>query len=176
MKREKPDNKIVVYQDENGVTKVSVRFSDEDLWLTQNQIAEIYDTTQPNISMHIDGILADGELSAKATHQKFLLVQTEGRRQVKREINHYNLDMVIAIGYRVQSQVATRFRQWATQRLHDYIQKGFAMDDERLKQGGARYSGNCSSGSATSAPRSATSISRSRTSMPPPPTMIRART
>lgn len=139
MKREKLDNKIVLYQDENGVTKVSVRFSDEDLWLTQNQIAEIYDTTQPNISMHIDGILADGELSAKATHQKFLLVQTEGRRQVKREINHYNLDMVIAIGYRVQSQVATRFRQWATQRLHEYIQKGFAMDDERLKQGGARY-------------------------------------
>lgn len=135
----KPDNKLVLYQDENGITKVSVRFSDADLWLTQNQIAEIYDTTQPNISMHIDGILKDGELSATATHQKFLLVQTEGRRQVKREISHYNLDMVIAIGYRVQSQVATRFRQWATQRLHEYIQKGFAMDDERLKQGGSRY-------------------------------------
>lgn len=139
MKTDKPENRIVLYQDENGITKVSVRFSDEDLWLTQNQIAEIYDTTQPNISMHIDGILKDHELIEKATHQKFLLVQTEGRRQVKREISHYNLDMIIAIGYRVQSQVATRFRQWATQRLHEYIQKGFAMDDERLKQGGSRY-------------------------------------
>lgn len=139
MKTDKPGNNIILYQDENGIIKVSVRFSGEDLWLTQNQIAEIYDTTQPNISMHIDGILKDGELSAKATHQKFLLVQTEGRRQVKREISHYNLDMILAIGYRVQSQVATRFRQWATQRLHEYIQKGFAMDDERLKQGGSRY-------------------------------------
>ncbi len=139
MKTDKPENKLVLYQDENGITKVSVRFADADLWLTQNQIAEIYGTTQPNISMHIDGILRDGELSAEATHQKFLLVQTEGRRQVKREISHYNLDMVIAIGYRVQSQVATRFRQWATQRLHEYVQKGFTMDDERLKQGGSRY-------------------------------------
>jgi len=139
MKTDKPDNKLVLYQDENGITKVSVRFADADLWLTQNQIAEIYGTTQPNISMHIDGILKDGELSSEATHQKFLLVQTEGRRQVKREISHYNLDMVIAIGYRVQSQVATRFRQWATQRLHEYVQKGFTMDDERLKQGGSRY-------------------------------------
>ncbi|MDR3086556.1 MAG: virulence RhuM family protein [Azoarcus sp.] len=116
-----------------------MRFSDEDLWLTQKQIAEIYDTTQPNISMHIDGIYGDGELSDEATHQKFLLVQTEGARQVKRNIDHYNLDMIIAIGYRVQSQIATRFRQWATRRLHEYIQKGFTLDDERLKQGGNRY-------------------------------------
>ena len=78
-------------------------------------------------------------MQAKATHKKFLLVQTEGKRQVKREVGHYNLDMIIAIGYRVQSQIATRFRQWATRRLHEYIQKGFAMDDERLKQGGSRY-------------------------------------
>jgi len=135
----KSENSIILYQDENGVTNVNVRFSDEDVWLTQNQIAEIYDTTQPNISMHIDGIVNDGELPAGATHKKFLLVQTEGKRQVKREISHYNLDMIIAIGYRVQSQVATRFRRWATQRLHEYIQKGFALDDERLKQGGNRY-------------------------------------
>ena len=134
-----PENTLILYQDENGITNVTVRFSDEDFWLTQNQIAEIYDTTQPNISMHIDGILKDGELSAEATHKKFLLVQAEGKRQVKREISHYNLDMIIAIGYRVQSQVATRFRRWATQRLHEYIQKGFALDDERLKQGGNRY-------------------------------------
>jgi len=135
----KDENKIILYQDENGITNITVRFSDEDLWLTQNQIAEIYDTTQQNISQHIDGIFKDGELQAKATHKKFLLVQTEGKRQVKREVGHYNLDMIIAIGYRVQSQIATRFRQWATRRLHEYIQKGFAMDDERLKQGGSRY-------------------------------------
>jgi hypothetical protein len=133
------DNKIVFYQDENGITNISVRFADEDLWLTQKQIADIYDTTQPNISMHIDGVLKDGELPEEATHKKFLLVQTEGKRKVRRSIDHYNLDMIIAIGYRVQSQIATRFRQWATKRLHEYIQKGFAMDDERLKQGGSRY-------------------------------------
>ncbi len=136
---QKPDNSVVLYQDENGITNVRVLFADEDLWLTQNQIAEIYDTTQQNISMHINGILKDGELSVEATHKKFLLVQTEGSRQVKRNISHYNLDMIIAIGYRVQSQIATRFRRWATQRLHEYIQKGFALDDERLKQGGNRY-------------------------------------
>ena len=133
------ENNIILYQDENGVTRVSVRFANDDLWLTQNQIAEIYDTSQPNVSMHIDGIFRESELGAEATHKKFLLVQTEGKRQVKREISHYNLDVVIAIGYRVQSQIATRFRRWATERLHEYIQKGFTMDDERLKQGGSRY-------------------------------------
>ncbi|MDR2900802.1 MAG: virulence RhuM family protein [Treponema sp.] len=133
------ENSIILYQDENNITRVSVRFSEDDLWLTQNQIAEIYDTSQPNISMHIDGIFKDGELNEASTHKDFLLVQTEGKRQVKREISHYNLDMIIAIGYRVQSQIATRFRRWATERLHEYIQKGFTMDDERLKQGGSRY-------------------------------------
>ena len=133
------DNNVNIYQDENGITKVSVRFADEDIWLTQNQIAELYDTTQQNISQHIDGIYNDGELDIEATHKKFLLVRSEGKRQVKRNIDHFNLDMIIALGYRVQSQIATRFRRWATERLHEYIQKGFAMDDERLKQGGSRY-------------------------------------
>ena len=133
------DNKIIIYQDENGVTKISVRFADEDLWLTQAQLAEIYDTTQQNISQHIDGIYSDGELDREETNKKFLLVREEGMRQVKRNIDHYNLDMIIALGYRVQSQVATRFRRWATERLHEYIQKGFTMDDDRLKQGGSRY-------------------------------------
>lgn len=133
------DNNVLIYQDENGITRVSVLFSDEDIWLTQDQIAELYDTTQQNISQHIVGIISDGELEDKATHKKFLLVRTEGKRQVKRNIDHYNLDMIIALGYRVQSQVATRFRRWATLRLHEYIQKGFALDDERLKQGGSRY-------------------------------------
>lgn len=133
------DNKIILYQDDNEITRVSVRFADEDLWLTQNQLAEIYCTTQENISMHIKNIYADQELDENRTYKKFLSVRQEGNRQVKRNIDHYNLDMVIALGYRVQSQVATRFRRWATQRLHEYIQKGFAMDDERLKQGGNRY-------------------------------------
>lgn len=133
------ENNIMIYQDEDGITKVSIRFIDEDLWLTQNQIAEIYKTTQENISMHIKNIYRDGELENNSTNKKFLLVQNEGNRQVKRNIDHYNLDMIIALGYRVQSQVATRFRVWATQRLHEYIQKGFTMDDERLKQGGSRY-------------------------------------
>ena len=133
------ENKIILYQDDNETTRVSVRFADEDLWLTQSQLAEIYDTSQQNISQHIDNIYKDGELIAEATNKKFLLVRQEGNRQVRRNIDHYNLDMVIALGYRVQSQIATRFRRWATQRLHEYIQKGFAMDDERLKQGGNRY-------------------------------------
>lgn len=136
---QKNENNIIIYQDEDGVTKVSVKFSDEDIWLTQNQIAEIYKTTQENVSMHIKNIYKDGELENNSTNKKFLLVQNEGNRQVKRNIDHYNLDMIIALGYRVQSQVATRFRVWATQRLHEYIQKGFTMDDERLKQGGNRY-------------------------------------
>ena len=136
---QKNENNIIIYQDEDGVTKVSVRLVDEDIWLTQNQIAEIYKTTQENISMHIKNIYKDGELENNSTNKKFLLVQNEGNRQVKRNIDHYNLDMIIALGYRVQSQVATRFRVWATQRLHEYIQKGFTMDDERLKQGGNRY-------------------------------------
>ena len=136
---QKNENNIIIYQDEDGVTKVSVRLVNQDIWLTQNQIAEIYKTTQENISMHIKNIYKDGELENSSTNKKFLLVQNEGNRQVKRNIDHYNLDMIIALGYRVQSQVATRFRIWATQRLHEYMQKGFTMDDERLKQGGNRY-------------------------------------
>lgn len=102
-------------------------------------MAEIYDTTQEDISMHISKIFKDNELDENRTYKKFLLVRQEGQRQVKRSIDHYNLDMIIALGYRIQSQVATRFRRWATERLHEYIQKGFSMDNERLKQGGNRY-------------------------------------
>lgn len=134
----KTENTLMLYRDEDGETNVSVLFSDEDVWLTQDQLAEVYQTTQQNISQHVRSIYADGELP-EATHKKFLLVRKEGSRQVSREIEHYNLDMIIAVGYRVQSPVATRFRRWATARLHEYIQKGFALDDERLKQGGARY-------------------------------------
>jgi hypothetical protein len=132
-------NNMILYQDENGITRVSVRFFEDDLWLTHYQIAEIYDTTRQNIEQHIANIYKDNELAENSTCKKFLQVRTEGNRQVKREVGHYNLDLIIAIGYRVQSQVATRFRRWATERLHEYIQKGFTMDDDRLKQGGSRY-------------------------------------
>ncbi len=133
------ENKLILYKDDEGKVNVNVRFADEDVWLTQAQLAEIYNTTQQNISLHQKGIYADGELEEEATHKKYLLVRQEGKRQVQREIDHYNLDMIIALGYRVQSPIAVRFRRWATQRLHEYIQKGFTMDDERLKQGGNRY-------------------------------------
>lgn len=132
------ENKIILYKDDEGKLSVNVRFADEDVWLTQAQLADIYNTTQQNISLHQKGIYADGELDENATHKKYLLVRQEGKRQVQREIDHYNLDMIIALGYRVQSPIAVRFRRWATQRLQ-YIQKGFTMDDERLKQGGNRY-------------------------------------
>ena len=133
------ENKLILFTDNDGKVSVNVRFADEDVWLTQEQLAQIYATTQQNISQHVKSIYADEELSDEATHKKFLLVRQEGSRKVKREIDHYNLDMIIAHGYRVQSPVAVHFRRWATERLHEYIQKGFAMDDERLKQGGNRY-------------------------------------
>lgn len=133
------ENKLILYKDNEGKVSVNVRFADEDVWLTQQQLAEIYCTTKQNVSQHIDNILADGELEENRTVKNFLTVRQEGNRQVQRDMTYYNLDMIIALGYRVQSPVAVRFRRWATQRLHEYIQKGFTMDDERLKQGGNRY-------------------------------------
>ncbi len=132
----KEENKIILYQDDNEITRVSVRFADEDLWLTQAQLVEIYQTSKSNVSEHIKHIFEDGELDKDSVVRNFRTTATDGKQY---QVAHYNLDMIIALGYRVQSQVATRFRRWATQRLHEYIQKGFAMDDERLKQGGNRY-------------------------------------
>ena len=134
------ENKLILYKDDEGRVSVNTRFADEDVWLTQAQLAEIYQTTQQNVSLHLQGIYGDKELEDdERTHKKYLLVRQEGKRKVQREIEHYNLDVIIALGYRVQSPIAVRFRRWATQRLHEYIQKGFTMDDERLKQGGNRY-------------------------------------
>jgi len=130
---------FLLYQDDNGITNINVRFENEDIWLAQQQIAELFDTTQQNISQHINGIIEERELTKEATHKNFLLVRQEGNRSVKRFIEHYNLDMIIAVGYRVKSQVATRFRQWTTQKLHDYIQKRFLLDGERLKGNWNRY-------------------------------------
>ena len=118
----KNDNDIMIYEDKDGITKVNVKFIDEDIWLTKNHIASIYKTTQQNISLHIKNIYENKELQEDATHKNFLLVQKEGNRDVKRSIDHYNLDMIIALGYRVQSEVVVRFRKWATLRLHEYIQ------------------------------------------------------
>ncbi len=134
------ENKLVLYTDESGKVSVSVRFADEDVWLTNNYIADIYQTTRQNIDHHIANIYSDGELSKEATCKDYLQVRKEGNREVQRNLPHYNLDVIIAVGYRVQSPIAVSFRRWATQRLHEYIQKGFMMDDERLK---STASGRC---------------------------------
>ena len=156
------ENKIILYQDDNEITRVSVRFANEDLWLTQGQLVEIYQTSKSNVSEHIKHIFEDGELTKEATVRKYRTVQIEGSRKVEREVEHYNLDMIIALGYRVQSQVATRFRRWATQRLHEYIQKGFAMDDERLKQEVTVISVSCCNASGIFVVVSAISTNKSQ--------------
>ncbi|MEA3351989.1 MAG: virulence RhuM family protein [Chloroflexota bacterium] len=125
---------IILYQTEDGHTKLEVRLEDETVWLTQRQLATLLQTSKQNISLHINNIYEEGELTPKATVKDFLTVRSEGTRQVERALNHYNLDMIISVGYRVKSHVATRFRQWATHHLREYIIKGFVMDDERLKQ------------------------------------------
>ena len=131
---------IVIYQTEDGETKIDVRFVDETVWLTQAQLCELYQTSKSNISEHIKNIYEEGELSEEATVRKFRTVQIEGERTVTRNIVHYNVDMIISLGYRVKSIIATHFRLWATERLKEYIIKGFTMDDERLKNlGGGNY-------------------------------------
>ena len=124
---------IIVYQTDDGAVRLDVRLQDESVWLTQAMMAELFGTTVPNISMHLRNIFEEGELVAARTVQKFLTVRKEGNRTVQREVDHYNLDAIISVGYRVKSKVATRFRIWATQRLKEYLVKGFAMDDERLR-------------------------------------------
>lgn len=127
------NGEILVYQTEDGRIRLDVRLEDETVWLTQQLLAELFHTTAPNISMHIRNIYEEAELTPEATVKKFLTVRREGNRRVQRELDYYNLDMIISVGYRVKSAVATRFRIWATQRLKEYIVKGFTMDDERLK-------------------------------------------
>ncbi|WP_186566543.1 virulence RhuM family protein [Lawsonibacter celer] len=126
---------ILLY--DNGTDKqfVSVVFQDETFWLTQNGMAELFDCTPENIIQHLKHIYADEELYFEATAKKFLVVRKEGTRNVKRELDHYNLDAIIAVGYRVNSKKATRFRQWATKTLKEYIQKGFVLNDEMMKNG-----------------------------------------
>ena len=131
---------IVIYQTEDGDTKIDVRFVDETVWLTQQQMAELFQSSRTNIVEHIQHIYEEGELDEASTCRKFRQVRTEGSRQVTREIPYYNLDMIISLGYRVKSMIATNFRRWATERLKEYMVKGFTMDDERLKNlGGGNH-------------------------------------
>lgn len=127
------NSQLIIYQNENGETKLDVRFQDETVWLTQKLMAELFQTTPQNITIHLKNIFEEGELEEKATCKDFLQVQTEGKREVKRERQFYNLDAIISVGYRIKSNVATKFRQWATSQLREYIVKGFVLDDERLK-------------------------------------------
>ena len=136
------ENKLILYKDDEGRVSVNTRFADEDVWLTQAQLVEIYQSSKSNISEHIKHIFEDKELDETVVVRKFRTTTQHGAIEGKtqsRDVAHYNLDVIIALGYRVQSPIAVRFRRWATQRLHEYIQKGFTMDDERLKQGGNRY-------------------------------------
>jgi len=125
---------FLLYVAEDGQTRIDVRVQDENVWLNQLQLAELFQTTKQNISLHIKNVLKDGELDASATVKDYLTVQTEGRRAVTRGVTHYNLEMIIAVGFRVRSTRGTQFRQWANARLAEYIVKRFAMDDERLSQ------------------------------------------
>ncbi len=127
------NSQIVIYKTENGDTKLDVRLENETVWLTQKLMAELFQTTVPNINMHLKNIFEEGELDPKATIKDFLIVRLEGSREVSRQIEFYNLDAIISVGYRIKSKVATNFRIWATQRLREYIVKGFVLDDERLK-------------------------------------------
>ncbi|WP_100550899.1 virulence RhuM family protein [Caedibacter taeniospiralis] len=126
-------SQFIIYQTEAGKTKIEVQLQDETVWLTQKSMAELFQVAKSTISEHIKHIYQEGELDQISTVRKFRTVQFEGERQVSRAVDYYNLDIIISVGYRVRSHVATRFRQWATKQLKEYIIKGFVLDDERLK-------------------------------------------
>ena len=131
---------IILYQTDDGSTRLEVQLQDETVWLSQAQMAELFQTSVPNVSMHIRNVFSEGEVQEVATVKEFLTVRQEGSRRVSRSVEHYNLDVIISVGYRVKSQRGTQFRIWATQRLREYLIKGFTMDDERLKElGGGKY-------------------------------------
>ncbi len=130
---EENKSQFLIYQTEYGETKIDVRFQGETVWLTQKLMAELFQTTIPNINIHLTNIFEEGELDESSTIKDFLIVQKEGKRQVKRKQKFYNLDAIISVGYRIKSHIATKFRQWATKHIREYIVKGFVIDDERLK-------------------------------------------
>jgi len=129
-------SELILYRTEDGHAEVRLRAEGGSAWLTQSEIAELFATTPQNITQHIKAILEEGELKEEATCKDYLQVRQEGGREVKRALKHYNLDMILAIGYRVRSPRGTQFRQWATAHLSEYLVKGFVMDDERLKEPG----------------------------------------
>lgn len=131
---------ILIYQTDNGQTNIEVKIEDDTVWLTQQQMSELFQTSRTNVVEHIKHIYEEGELDEISTCRNFRQVRKEGNREVTRQIPHYNLDMIISLGYRIKSVIATRFRQWATKRLKEYMIKGFTIDDERLKgNGGGNY-------------------------------------
>lgn len=133
-------SEIILYTTEGGIIKINVQLENETVWLTQKQLVELYQTAKSTVSEHIKNIYTDEELTPDATVRKIRTVQNEGKREVERALDYYNLDMIIALGYRINTKIATQFRIWATQRLKEYIVKGFTMDDERLKNlGGGNY-------------------------------------
>ena len=131
---------ILIYQSDDGLTNIEVKVQDETVWLTQQQMADLFRTSRTNVMEHIKHIYDEGELDENSTCRKFRQVRKEGNREVAREMPFYNLDMIISLGYRVKSSIATNFRRWATERLKEYMIKGFTMDDNRLKElGGGGY-------------------------------------
>ncbi|MEK7720506.1 MAG: virulence RhuM family protein [Bacteroidota bacterium] len=134
-----PKGEILIYRSKQGNTKIDVRLENESVWVTQQQMADLFQTTKQNISLHLINIYKEGELDENSTVKDFLTVQEEGRRKIKRLIAYYNLDAVISVGYRIKSSIATQFRIWATSQLKEFIIKGFVLDDERLKQARNNY-------------------------------------
>jgi hypothetical protein len=126
---------IILFQSNDGQTKIQVRFEDKSVWLTQASIAELFQTTPQNITLHLKSIYEEGELTEAATCKEYLQVRKEGKRQISRQLKHYSLDAILAVGYRVRSPRGTQFRQWATTQLQELLVKGFVMDDDRLKEG-----------------------------------------
>jgi len=137
---DQPAGEVILHQRVDGTPDLEVRLQGEKVWLSQHQIAELFQTSRENITMHLRNVFDEGELDADATRQDFLQVRREGTRKVQRNVAHYNLDAIISVGYRIKSRSATRLRIWATDRLREYLVKGFTMDDARLRElGGARY-------------------------------------
>ena len=130
------DDPVLLYQTEDGKTRLEVQLQGETVWLTQKQMADLFQKDVRTISEHIRNVYEEGELAPESTLRNFRMVQSEGKRQVDRDVAHYNLDIIISVGYRVKSHRGTQFRIWATQRLREYVIKGFTLDDERLKRGG----------------------------------------
>ena len=129
-----PASDLILYQTEDGKTRIQCLFEDDSLWLSQAQMAELFQTTPQNITQHIKAIYEEAELAEDSTCKQFLQVRSEGKRQVKRQISHYSLPIILAVGFRVRSQRGTQFRQWSNERLSEYLVKGFAIDDQRLKE------------------------------------------